>query len=136
MKLDRDRSSVKIRIDANSDLRYKRCQPRPLQVNMATFSADEWRSVFWNDTFTRPDVYTSYLNKTFKYDENKNEFSSSSASEKDAYNKSISETMNKKHTSIGVSADVDEVELGGGGKNVNDEHDSENRAYNEQERAR
>uniref|UniRef100_A0A914C086 Uncharacterized protein n=1 Tax=Acrobeloides nanus TaxID=290746 RepID=A0A914C086_9BILA len=45
----------------------------------------EWDSVFWSDLFTRPDIVTSYLEKTFSYDQGKQQFIYDSKNETEFY---------------------------------------------------
>uniref|UniRef100_A0AC35G9U0 Uncharacterized protein n=1 Tax=Panagrolaimus sp. PS1159 TaxID=55785 RepID=A0AC35G9U0_9BILA len=44
------------------------------KVQSIELSKENWDSVFWDDTFTRPDLQTSFLNETMTYDAKENQF--------------------------------------------------------------
>uniref|UniRef100_A0A914R5E2 Uncharacterized protein n=1 Tax=Panagrolaimus davidi TaxID=227884 RepID=A0A914R5E2_9BILA len=44
------------------------------KVQSTELSKENWDSVFWDDTFTRPDLQTSFLNETMTYDAKENQF--------------------------------------------------------------
>uniref|UniRef100_A0A914X5A1 Peptidase aspartic putative domain-containing protein n=1 Tax=Plectus sambesii TaxID=2011161 RepID=A0A914X5A1_9BILA len=44
-------------------------------IDSKQLSADQWKSVFWQEEFIRPDHYTNYLNHALTYEKGTNKFS-------------------------------------------------------------
>ncbi len=89
-----------------------------LQINSNELNDLEWSSVYWNDEFTRPDIYTKYVSRVFTYDEANKTFSTSREQEEAAYNRTIKDhNLNRLHHNDGrLSAGVTVVGfyIGGG----------------------
>uniref|UniRef100_A0A914XAE8 Uncharacterized protein n=1 Tax=Plectus sambesii TaxID=2011161 RepID=A0A914XAE8_9BILA len=65
-------------VEKPDELSFARLLERQLSsgtINTRQLSVDQWKSVFWQEEFVRPDHYTNYLNHALTYDKGANKFS-------------------------------------------------------------
>ena len=72
---------------------------------------DDWKSVFWNDIFSRPDVQTSHYNQSFTYDQGKKHFIYDEAKDKQfrssILDKYHHDNQNSASSSVGTSFEAE-----------------------------
>uniref|UniRef100_A0A914W7C5 Uncharacterized protein n=1 Tax=Plectus sambesii TaxID=2011161 RepID=A0A914W7C5_9BILA len=84
-------------------------------IDSKQLSADQWKSVFWQEEFIRPDHYTKYLNHTLQYDQGTNKFSFDNETESEARKHVASDLKKDSSNSNSWSAEAKASFLGFGG---------------------
>uniref|UniRef100_A0A914V3L9 Vitellogenin n=1 Tax=Plectus sambesii TaxID=2011161 RepID=A0A914V3L9_9BILA len=84
-------------------------------INSKQLSVDQWKSVFWQEEFVRPDHYTNYLNHAMTYDKGTNKFSFYNETESEARKHVASDLKKDSSKSNSWSAQASASFLGFGG---------------------
>uniref|UniRef100_A0A914WSX5 Uncharacterized protein n=1 Tax=Plectus sambesii TaxID=2011161 RepID=A0A914WSX5_9BILA len=105
-------------VEKPDELNFARLLERQLSsgtINARELSADQWKSVFWQEEFIRPDHYTKYLNRAMTYDKGTNKFSFDNETESEA-RKHVASDLKKDSSSTNAwSAKAKASFLGFGG---------------------
>uniref|UniRef100_A0A914Q3Z1 Uncharacterized protein n=1 Tax=Panagrolaimus davidi TaxID=227884 RepID=A0A914Q3Z1_9BILA len=87
---------------------------------------DEWKSVFWNDVFSKPDLQTNYLNEILTYDAKKDSFKYEEANDQkfigDLENRYGRETIKSKKGEAGFIYGLIGGKVGGSTQTGNNEN--------------
>uniref|UniRef100_A0A914PJZ1 Uncharacterized protein n=1 Tax=Panagrolaimus davidi TaxID=227884 RepID=A0A914PJZ1_9BILA len=77
------------------------------KIQSIKLSKEKWDSVFWDNIFTRPDVQTSFLDQTMKFDKKKKEFKMDTKKAEAFMKKLANKHSNGHDDSINVGAMVE-----------------------------
>uniref|UniRef100_A0A914V6B5 Uncharacterized protein n=1 Tax=Plectus sambesii TaxID=2011161 RepID=A0A914V6B5_9BILA len=84
-------------------------------IDSKQLSSDQWKSVFWQEEFVRPDHYTNYLNRALTYDKGTNKFSFDNETESEARKHVASDLKKDSSNTHSWSAQASAGFLGFGG---------------------
>lgn len=73
-------------------------------VEAQSLRAEDWKSVFWQNDFSRPDRYSTYLNSSFDHDQGSKSFSVNVEKEGSAWNRLVEEVRSDREDRSSSSA--------------------------------